>query len=765
MSRGIQVVSVSVCPWAQYKKWTPDRQLETVRLNNLIRQYAALNAAQMRYVDTYTALGDPAEPQRLRPRYDVGDGLHLIPAGDEVIARLIADSVLTFNVPIPLQQSATLQFSQPVFGLTQAHIQLRNQGEPVPVQLVRLNNSNFRLDFLVPSQITSKLKLNLDLSRGPIFDQGLRRVKPQSDALLRFDYVSPSAIFTLDLPAVSAQPMDRILITFHEAVTMPGVSNFFLLRDRINVHPLRATISRRDDRTFAIALDASQLIISGTYQLVFNPMNPVLDAAGNAATRGALTTWVKLDSMPAVVNATWLLSGTAGSDNIEVIVQPEAIAYTINGIETRLRRDEIQRIEIQPGAKRDLVSMRVLDTAGPITLRATSTDSQDRAYLYDSSGDDQFRAGPEAASLSTADSALIALGFAQVTAISRSGDDAALLTDSSAADYLESRGPLATLTGNGFEIQALGFPIVNATSQSGGDDVADIFDSPAADVVEATMSTVKMQVPGYTTFVTGFSRTNLRTSQGFDSAYLVGSSATERFTGRFQSSVWSGGGLTRYFYGFDSMAVTSGGGDDVATLHDGAGNERFVANSIEATLSGRGYQITARNFRRVHAYATAGSDEAELTGSSGDDVYTARPGSSSLSGKSFSVFASGFDRVVVSGNGGNDQANLYDSAGDDRVVVDYQAASLVGAGFQYRVSDFDRIQIYASSGSDTAVINDSTSSDRFTGSGTSATLNSSGFVASLQRFDSIELSPSRGGRNQYLANTIAYRLIVGQGWV
>ncbi len=79
-SRGLNVICMGLSPWAQYKKWTPQRQTETIRLNNLIRQHVAQHASTMRFVDTYASLGSPDEPERLWPRYDVGDGLHIDPS-------------------------------------------------------------------------------------------------------------------------------------------------------------------------------------------------------------------------------------------------------------------------------------------------------------------------------------------------------------------------------------------------------------------------------------------------------------------------------------------------------------------------------------------------------------------------------------------------------------------------------------------------------------------------------------------------------------
>ncbi len=93
---------------------------------------------------------------------------------------------------------------------------------------------------------------------------------------------------------------------------------------------------------------------SGTYQLIYQPTLEIQDGAGNVASRGSILTWVKLDFAPVVINGTLKLSGTQGLDNMEVIVGPFAIRYTLNGFE------QLHRARASNGSKFVLDGVEIL---------------------------------------------------------------------------------------------------------------------------------------------------------------------------------------------------------------------------------------------------------------------------------------------------------------------------------------------------------------------------------------------------------------------
>lgn len=743
-SRGISVICVNVSPWAQYKKWTPQRQTETLHLNELIRQHVAEHSSTMRYVDAYAGLGAPAEPQRLSPRFDVGDGLHLVPTGDEQLARLISNSVLSLEAPTLVPQSAVLSFNRAIFGLTTQHILLEDAGTRLPVQLATIDDSHYRIDFWAFSKTEVELTLNLDLNEGPIFDSGFQSLRSQPPALLRVDYQIPQVSLTTDEPAVSSRTPLHVRVAFNEPVTNLNSNNFRLLRDRIEIHPLIALVTRRDDSTFDLWLDLAQTNQSGTYQLIYEPSMDVQDMLGNLASQGALLTWVKLDVAPSMFDSTLRLPGTSGMDNIEIVVRRDEIEYTINGMEQSFPRIGLQRIEVDPGAGRDLVSLMVMDDAVPISASAFSTDGEDRAYLYDSNGNDVFTAGANRSSLTSSLSELIAIGFAQVTAISRLGNDIATLHDSNGADKFQGSGWLTNLKGLGFEVTTLNFPSVLALSQNGGTDTADLFDSPSNDTVQATMDQLTLSVPGYLISVKSYSRINVRATQGMDLATLSGSQADERFVGQTSNSVWIGGSFSRYFYSFDQVDVSSGGGNDQVTVYDSPGDDVLIANSNTAVLTSRASQITVRDFFRANIYARSGMDSATFNGTGLSETFTAQSAYSSLTVGSFATFAYGFDKVSAISGGGNDMAKLFGSTGNDYFEARGASARFFGTGFDNTATGFPKVTAYSQAGLDTALLIGTSATETVTGRPTLTTMTGNGFNNSANQFASITVVSGGG---------------------
>lgn len=737
-SRGLNVICMSLSPWAQYKKWTPQRQTETLRLNNLIRQHVAEHASTMRLVDTYASLGSPNEPERLWPRYDVGDGLHIVPAGDERLARLVSTAVLDFISSEPIVQSAVIKFSRDVFGFSPDHIRLTQSNSAVPFQLVPIDGRHYRIDFAAPASRLSEFRLNLDLSQGPIVDDSNRPVGGQPDVILSVDYQTPLVSLQSDQASVSSIAVVHIQVTFSEAVTDVRLANFKLLRDRVQLTPLQGTITRLSNSTFDFALAPALTTPDGTYQLLYQPTLGIQDSAGNIASRGSILTWVKLDVAPVVINGTLKLSGTQGLDNMEVIVGPFAIRYTLNGFEQLIPRAGIERIEVQPGQSRDLVSLMVSPGADPLPVSALSNDGLDRAYLYDSSGNDLFTSNADLSSITNGAYQLTATGFVQVTAISRAGNDRATLVDSVGVDTLEGGSRLTTLKrAGGVEVNALNFPVVLAMSQNGGNDIANLYDTAGDDNVQGTMNLVTLNVPGYQISANSFSRVNVRATRGNDRVTLTGSSAAERFVGQPSSSVWSSGSLARYFYNFDQIDLSSGGGNDTAKLFGSAGNDFFEARGRVAKMTGSNFQYAVTDYKRVDAYSRAGTDSALLVGTTAVESVTGKPTISIMTGSSFVNVADGFANVTVESGGGTDLAALYDSSGNDRLIGNPSQVTLSSAAYTITAKNYVRVNVYASTGIDRAELSGSSGNDIYTGRPADSSLKGSAYLIFASGFDSV----------------------------
>ncbi len=167
LAHGVNVVCIGVSPWAQYKTWTVERHTQTTRLNDLISQYVTAHPATARYIDAYTLLGSSDLVVRLKPSMDSGDGRHLSPVGAERLAQAVSTAVLGLDTPTRVEQSLTLTFSRPVFGLSEAPLKLTYFGNPEPAKLVQLDSTRYRVDFSVRTKSFSAMQFNLDLTQGP----------------------------------------------------------------------------------------------------------------------------------------------------------------------------------------------------------------------------------------------------------------------------------------------------------------------------------------------------------------------------------------------------------------------------------------------------------------------------------------------------------------------------------------------------------------------------------------------------------------------
>lgn len=98
---GRHLIVCTLTPFNGSSEYTAPRQevLETV--NTWINETAPTLGYTV--IDLYTALGDPADPTKLNPAYDSGDGLHPNDAGLNVMAREIATAYPTHTAPLSSQ--------------------------------------------------------------------------------------------------------------------------------------------------------------------------------------------------------------------------------------------------------------------------------------------------------------------------------------------------------------------------------------------------------------------------------------------------------------------------------------------------------------------------------------------------------------------------------------------------------------------------------------------------------------------------------------
>ena len=266
-------------------------------------------------------------------------------------------------------------------------------------------------------------------------------------------------------------------------------------------------------------------------------------------------------------------------------------------------------------------------------VEATSQNGGgDTARLYDSAGDDDFAAYPTYALLANhpgnpTSYSIRASGFRFAHAFaSGGGTDRAWLYDSSGDDTFAAYPAYAYLSnsvpGQAFYNRASYFDQVVATS-SGGTDIARFFDSAGEDVFtfRAAASDASMSGGGYLNQALNFRYVYANATTGGDEANLFDSAGDDTFTGTPTCARLADG--SRYLVQANNFPIAVArstlGGQDIANLYDFAGNGSYWGHLVDAVLSdgtlrsengnlvaaGTYYQ-KASGFYAVNAYGTTG---------------------------------------------------------------------------------------------------------------------------------------------------------------
>lgn len=82
---GLRVVGATIAPFGGWTRWTPELETVRQRINAAVRTGRVFDAV----ADFDAALRDPDHPERLRPAYDSGDGLHPSPPGHAALAAAV----------------------------------------------------------------------------------------------------------------------------------------------------------------------------------------------------------------------------------------------------------------------------------------------------------------------------------------------------------------------------------------------------------------------------------------------------------------------------------------------------------------------------------------------------------------------------------------------------------------------------------------------------------------------------------------------------
>ncbi|MEE2641338.1 MAG: ELWxxDGT repeat protein [Planctomycetota bacterium] len=347
------------------------------------------------------------------------------------------------------------------------------------------------------------------------------------------------------------------------------------------------------------------------------------------------------------------LFGTSGDDTITVKIT-ENYLVTING-----------QTYVYP--------------IGELTLQGNG--GTDTIVVVGTVGDQTLFASPDFFELTGFDFRLTGEEIEHLTVRGNGGNDVATLLDSGGNERAVAKvnNTFVRDLARTFSQRVIDFgevTLVSTGSAAGNFDLANLFDSVAADVFVGHSGTASMTSAGYIVRTSGYDRNVARSRLGGqDVAILHGTAqGNENFTARVTANPANNFGLLRSgpgaslpflnrAIGFSSVSGRSNGGDDKAYFFDGSGNDLLLASASLARLLGSGYEFEADAFQRVNSMANVGgNDEAILVDGTGDDRLVGTKNRATLYGESnlFIHSTIGFERVTGDASeGGIDRLVLY----------------------------------------------------------------------------------------------------------
>ncbi|MEM9351981.1 MAG: S8 family serine peptidase [Planctomycetota bacterium] len=427
------------------------------------------------------------------------------------------------------------------------------------------------------------------------------------------------------------------------------------------------------------------------------------------------------------------LNGTSGDDTIQFIAD-QAHLLSINETTYSIDSAAVNLVSINGSAGNDtfelvgtaeseIAYLAVENTAwlgNGVTVSALGFEQTtiegggggDSAHFYDSTGNDQFQAYSNRATMTGSGFANEVTGFANTYGYSNAGDDSAFLYDSDGDDHFRSYEDRSEMVGVGRFSQAIGFAS-NTGYSTQGNDTAFLFDSAGNNTYVASPTAASMTGDGLNNRAEGFSATFAYASTGNDSAHLDDSTGNDIYASYVGASVMSGDGFFNQTSGFYTTSSTATAGSDIALMFDSSGDDHYTTYSDRVEMSGGGFLNTAHNFDVSIGQASTGTDSVTMYGSAGSDHFRSYSGQAETAGTDFFNIARGFESVLGVSSGGTDVAYMNDSAGANTYVAHSDRVTMTGSGMNSEARGFSYTFGYASDASDIATFYDSTGDDHF----------------------------------------------------
>jgi lysophospholipase L1-like esterase len=84
-ARGLKIFGATILPYQGFEGWTPPGEAKRVAVNRWITTSGSFDGV----IDFASVISDPANSQRMNPKYDSGDHLHPGPAGHEAMGNAV----------------------------------------------------------------------------------------------------------------------------------------------------------------------------------------------------------------------------------------------------------------------------------------------------------------------------------------------------------------------------------------------------------------------------------------------------------------------------------------------------------------------------------------------------------------------------------------------------------------------------------------------------------------------------------------------------
>ncbi len=376
-----------------------------------------------------------------------------------------------------------------------------------------------------------------------------------------------------------------------------------------------------------------------------------------------------------------------------------------------------RRIDLQVAAPGGVYYLKLSGSNAAVSLRLANLLRRDgeTVTVFGTDGDDRFEFETAVARQVTVNGLRYEFDITEVSSIAfegGAGDDAATFHGTDEVETVQLWPDHGVVTGSDYTATITGAEFV--TVHGGANDIADLYDSEAADTLIATPEFAALSGPGYAHRVELFGHVHAHATPGASDVALLhdDDGRTDTFIGTPGEAVLYGDAFYNSAESFRYVhAYSTQGGADVALLYDDpAGQDSFQAWPQVARLFGPGFYNRVNSFRYVHAYATEGNGDVALLHDDpeGQDTFQAWPDMARMFGAAFYNRVNSFDYVHAYGSpNSKDVAMLYDSAGRDFFQAWPQMARLYGAGFHNRVNSFRYVHAYATEGNgDVALLYD-----------------------------------------------------------